>query len=178
MTDKSEKVTEDPVDEIANAYAEYDRFSYIASKSIKFRGKSIDEWLVETAIPEISENISMDEFERVNYLTINLIEKINKNYAYAKSSFDLSNMKYQSAYNKEKIGIIEKCQVNKSKIPNVDLLDSIIINNIKDIFLAFRLSELFHEFWKSVHSKVKSLDGRLTSISMIHNSSRGAKYDS
>ena len=175
---KKPKEAEDEQD-LAFAYAEYDRFSFIASKVLKFRNKTIEEWLEATAIPTISPDISLDEMEKLNLFAINLIETVNKNYSYAKSSFDLSALKYAGAYQKEKISLIQQCKDAKTKVPNADLLETITVNNIKDIYLAQKIAELFYEFWRGVHAKVKSFDGRLTSISMIHNAERkSSKHES
>lgn len=175
------KTEPEPSDEedAAFAYATYDRFSFIASKVLRFRNKTIDEWIQELAIPKTEKNMTLEDMESLNLYAIGLIEKVNSNYAYAKSAFDLSAIKFNTAYHKEKIAILEECKASKIKAPNADNLEAAALYRLKDIDTAHKVAELFYEFWKSMQSKMKSLDGRLTSISMIHNiEKRNTKYES
>lgn len=164
--------------DFAFAYAEYDKFSYIAAKVIRFKDKTIEEWLEEVAIPQVDSTMSLDEMERLNLMAINLIEKVNRNYGLAKSAFDLASIKYTAAYQKEKITLMEEAKKAKIKMPSADALDTAVQHNIQDTYLAHKIAELFYEFWKSVQTKVKSFDGRLTSLSMLQNMERrNTKYE-
>ncbi len=172
---KTEENTDD--EDLAFAYAEYDRFSFIAAKVMKFRDKTIEEWMHEIAIPEVDSTMNLDEMGQLNLFAINLIEKVNRNYGYAKSAFDMATIKYSTAFQKEKIRILEELRKTKSKA-SADSIETAVQHNIKDIYLAHKVAELFYEFWKSVQAKVKSFDGRLTSISMISQMERrNVKYE-
>jgi hypothetical protein len=182
LLDKQQELSpfpsEEDVKHVSDAYAEYYRYSFISEKVIKFRDKNIQEWLDEFAIPEIDGHVSLDELERINYFAINYLEKVNRFNALAKSAYDLIALKYNNAYNQEKVRISNECVKNNKKPPSSEVLESYIINNIEDIYSAYKIAELFSEFWKSMQNKAKSLDGRLTSICMIHNiEKRNTKYE-
>lgn len=158
--------------DLSFAYFEADRLGFVSSRVIKFRDKTLDEWLDEIAIPEISLSMSMDDMEKSNILAINLIEKVNRNYSYAKSAFDLASLKYETGYQNEKVSILQAYQRENKKFPTSEMLATLAGNNTQDLYAAYKISELFYEFWKTAQQKIKSLDGRLTSISMIYNTER------
>lgn len=177
-SEPEEAIVPNSEEDFASAYAEYDRYAFLALKSIKFKDKSIEEWLEETAIPEVSTNMTLAQLESMNYFAINLIEKVNRNYAQAKSTFDLAAIKYQAAYTTAKIDLIRSYQETKTKIPNAEMVDTLVSAAIKDIYMGHKVAELFCEFWRSLQAKVKSFDARLTSIGMIHNiEKRNVKYE-
>lgn len=163
---------------LADAYATYDRYDFTASKSIRFRGKCIEEWLSETRIPDVGTHLSLDEFQRLNYFAIDFMERVNTFYSYAKSTFDLATLKYQTAYNREKVEVIRVYHEQKIKPPPSEILESIVLHSIEDIYSAYKIADLFCDFWAKQQQKARSLDSRLTSIGIIHSfEKKNIKYE-
>lgn len=156
-------------EELFLSSAQYDYLNHIVHKSFEFRGKTLTEWSDMIKIPNIENGISMAEIEDLNLFAIKMGDIVNENLGYSKSSYDLAAMNYEMEITKRKAEFIRDSVKNNAKKMASDLIDTLIRDDARDIFMCYKIAELYYEFWKIAASKLKSLDGRLTSLSMLSN---------
>lgn len=166
---KTEILAEDLILDVAEAYPNYDQYNYTVHNLLKFRGKSITEWQQEVRIPPATEVMSLNSIEEYSRIMIGLAETVMHNLAYARSSYDTTKMHYENALNKAKMGIYNKAQEKKARIPAKEALEDIAKATIKDLYVAYKIADMFYEYWKVNYDKIKILDNRLTGLSMIKN---------
>lgn len=174
--DNGEAIINDLAESVNDGIPNYDRYSFIANNSIKFRKKSINEWIDATKLPEIKEKMSIDELEEFNHKFLNINEIIMSNLAFARSGFNTAKLHYSSKILKAKTDIIREIHewnnTNSNKprrVPGSEILEEQAKHRCIEVYSAFQLAEMFYEFWQIMHDKLKLIDNRLTGMNILRN---------
>lgn len=171
MTENKKLEDKNPLkeEELFLSTTQYEYLNHIAHKSIEFRGKTLTEWAEAIKIPDIDQGISMGQIEDLNLFAIRIGDMINENLAYSKSTYDLAAMNYETEITRRKAEFIREAVKSGAKKTAAETIETLIRDDVRDLFMCFKIAELYYEFWKIAFNKLKSLDGRLTSLSMLSN---------
>ena len=148
---------------------DYDVAFHMANNSIMFRGKSFVEWAAEIALPELKNDVSLDELELYNLDFIRQSEAIISNLSFARSARDMSKIQYVRSLVRIKNGILEERSEAGVRAPSLDVLDIMAKNKAIDEYSLYQISDLIFEFWQTMFEKIKQVSFRLSNMNSLRN---------
>lgn len=148
---------------------EYERLVFAANTSIKHKGKSLDEWAEELSFPGLDNSISIDELESYSVYFINVSDKVMTELCHARAAFDFSKLNYARQIMDAKQKILEERAATGARAPGSEILDNLARNRVIDVYSTYKIAGLISDFWKLMHDKLRLVDSRLTSLSVMKN---------
>lgn len=137
----------------------------ITLDGLSFRGKTLSEWESFLVFPPIHASMSIAEISKFNIRYVEVNDCVMSNYAIAKASSALAGSTYQSVLKNKQNAIIENIKNDTTKrMPGIDSIEKMATLNCSNEYHAWKISELFVDFWRIYHDKLSLLDSRLSSI--------------
>jgi len=164
---------DDPIDNLLDIVIEgmptYDRTSFIANNSIKFKEKTLDEWSLDLSFPDLQNDLTLDELEVYNSFFVKKSDIIMINLASANSSKDLSRLSYARAAMNAKQQILDERISSGARAPGAEILDNMARTIAINEYSSYKISCMLYEFWKIQYDKLKLIDSRLTGMNILRN---------
>lgn len=144
---------------------------------IKFNGKSIAEWQIELAFPDISDNLTEEELLRVNKISVKLFELIFKNASIAKSHLTASKAVLDKTLNVKKEAYRNSLIENNKKIPSLETLNGKVLLECEKESQAVVIAQIFYDFWEYYIQNIKLYNTRITSLNITkHHELKNSNY--
>lgn len=160
---------------VAEGVPSYDRFSYAASHALEFEGKNIRVWTDELQLGVPTEDMNISELEYFNQRYIRISELIMAKLGIARMNFGYVNIQYRKAIAESRAIIINeitnsnRTSERKVRVPGKEALDDMCKERCSNIWTAYKLAEMWKDFWEDQHEKVKLVSFRLTGMNTIKN---------
>ena len=171
-------------DEIENkSIFEYSQESYetlfsMFETEMKFKGYSIEEWLVAIKIKPISEDVSMSDLERYTVKISNVTDIILENYSLSKANYTGLRSSIERAMAVSKAFILQDIEAKnrleatpakRMKNPTADILETQAYTKNLELHHNLAVSEMFFAFWEAQYKKINLLNQRVTSLNILKN---------
>ncbi len=177
MEDKADIVAADMAETFSGSMPEYDKLVYTANSTMRFRGKTIDEWMELIALPELKEELSIHELEEFNRRFLNMNEIIMSNLSTARLGYESIKAHYIAKLLGAKRQIMVEIDAyndnpnhkTRKRVPGADSLEDQAKTRCVDTYVSLKIAEMFLEFWKVMYEKLKLIDNRLTGMNILKN---------
>lgn len=156
-------------DLLVSGMPDYERISFIANNSLMFRGRPLNDWATELSFKEVGDDLSLEELEGYSINFIKQGEIVMTNLSYARASMDLAKLQYNRKMFAVKESILDERSSAGARAPSKEVLEIMAIKRSADDYSAYQISEILLEFWVTMHSKLKLINDRLTSINILRN---------
>lgn len=156
-------------DLLVSGIPDYERISFIANNSLLFRGKSLNDWATELSFAGLNDDLSLEDLERYSGNFIRQGEIVMTNLSYARASADLAKLQYSRKMFAIKESILDERAGSGVRAPSKEVLEIMAIKRSTDDYAAHQIAEILLEFWITMHSKLKLINDRLTSMNILRN---------
>lgn len=154
---------------LSDTIPDYEYLLYLSKSSIRFLGKTLDEWTQELDFTTSVADASIDQLESLNEDFIRQNEIVMKNLSCSKAAYDLAKIDYTVSSMAFKDSERSKRKNAGERMPSLDMLDIMAKNNCIKKYNSYKVSEIFLDFWKLMHDKLKLVDNRLTGMNILKN---------
>lgn len=158
------------IDTFAEGFPSFEQYIHFVHSVLQFEGKTLDQWLEEVNMPIIGGQLTIAELEAYNHHYLNTNDKIMRNLGISRATFDAAKMHYENAIVMAKRNImaeIERSDAQKKKAPSAEALQSMAMSRSIEQYNAYKIAELFYEFWKIQYDRLKLIDNRLESLNIL-----------
>lgn len=131
-----------------------------------YKGKSIEQWAQELALPSIPYHVDRDIVLNLNRVSVSLTDTIYTNLALSKSVLTGAKSAYEKAYNTAYIKVEETFPKDEKKRLTAEARASLAREATMKEKTTLTISEFFYEFWKHQADKIEQFNTRLTSINI------------
>lgn len=133
--------------------------------SLVFKGRSLDQWNKELAIPTIGvrQDLSMVELETMHLKTLSSIETVMSNLAISRSIYLRAKSEHEENMIRTYSIVRDELEL-ANKRPTNDFVQKICEERCLTTRNRFNLSEIIFEFFQTQSYKLKQLNERLTSL--------------
>jgi hypothetical protein len=151
-------------------FDDYESWGDICLESIKYKGKTLEDWAVELSLPDVDFQI-LEEVEFLNKRAIQLTEKIYSNTSLSKSTYYLAKASYNQKLHNEKCSISDSISDSGStkRLPSQDNLERMALEKSMKEWRLMVKAEIIFEFWQTHNYKINQINTRLTSLNILKN---------
>ncbi len=156
---------------------EYEQIMHVVETKIPFKGKTLSQWSAEIQLPYLNENMTLHQLEEFNRLYVNNSYTIMDGLASARAGMHYTKNHMEISILREKKRIERSIyewnavatNTPKRKIPAKDTLNDRAMEKNAQAISAHRVAEVFYDFWKTHHEKMKIIGDRLTGMNILKN---------
>lgn len=151
----------------------YDKTLFYSSQSLKYEGKTLSEWNEELEFPFIDDDDDLAvRFQEISICYIKLNEVIHSNLGIAKAAYHMAELYYRNRMTKKKAEIRRNIEAKNqtkgtSRMPGIDTLEAMAEADCLSEYASLKISEIIFEFWQTMSFRLKNIDSRLTSLSIL-----------
>lgn len=133
--------------------------------SIVFKGKTLQQWNQELAIPTVSTNqdVSITQLEMMHLKALNSIETVMSNLAIARSAYIAAKSNHEANMIRNHKSTREEIEAT-GKRPTNDFVQKLCEERCLNTFKVYSMSDLIYNFWNTQSYKLNQLNERLTSL--------------
>lgn len=133
--------------------------------SLKFQGKSLNEWLVDCAV-EIPDNMTPDEYRKVSATLARKLQKSIFFYSMANSTYSALTTGGDSKKNKAIAALIAGYAERDGKRPAAALIERMADDKLQDVITHRTAARILKEFWRDRRDALIETRKILESIGM------------
>lgn len=133
--------------------------------SLVFKGKTLDQWNKELAIPtvSVSQDISTAQLQMLHMKALNTIETVMSNLAIARSAYIAAKSNHEANMIRNHKRTREEIETT-GKRPTNEFVQKLCEERCLNTFKTYAMSDLVFNFWQDQSYKLKQLNERLTSL--------------
>jgi hypothetical protein len=156
---------------------EYEQIMHVVETKIPFKGKTLSQWSEEIKLPYINHDMTLHQLEEFNHLYVNNSYLVMDALASARAGLHYTKNHMEISILREKKAIESRIiqwnsvptNTPKRKIPSKDTLNDRAMEMNAQAISAHRVAEVFYEFFKTHHEKLKIIGDRLTGMNILKN---------
>lgn len=162
----SEEQVQDDVVDFLQESSEFEAHLINLENSIVFKGKTLDQWNRELAIPtvSVSQDLSIAQLEQLHAKALNTIEVVMSNLSIARSAFIASKSNHEVNLLRSYKAISEELDIEGRRKPSNEYINKLCELRCLKTFKIYAMSDLIYNFWNTQSYKLNQLNERLTSL--------------